>query len=615
MVPEMSQVEVQQLPVDSATPASKDSLSRRAYLIAVAVVLSLAGVFRVAFGARGSFTGDDWTFRSMMADGLSLGRLFTGHNGHLNPVGLLLQWIAQQAFPGRYVPLMVISAALLIASAAVAAWWFQTVFGRRWAGVAVAVVVAVSPTTLELMTWWSVALYAAPLILTSWLTVQFTTLYAMRRCALWVPLLAFALTLLSSSKAIVLPVLLVGITAGLALDRHDPPGLRRAARVWWRLWAAMLGILAVYGAVFLLRRGALATADPSPTQMVDFVRNAWRLGFLPSLWGGPWSWASMSFHTIPAPSAVAMTVSLIATLVCVGALLVVRPRVWRLMVASAIFITVSTGIVAFGRAGSAWAGPNLRYTVDLLLPVVVTVCAGLFATRWETHPRSALGAVVSAWRGWPVVGGIATALWVVSVGVSMVMPWQTLPENWMKNWTTSVRGAYPSVREGLLWQPAPRKVSQFTEPLSVFLAGDPQAPPERLYVNDRFLGFDDDGRLIDRYVEGVVSVPATEVCQSAATPEQDLVLPLEAGLGQGRHTVSVDYTLGVQTTASVQLGDGPAQEFNAPPGARRVFVVVEGAGDALRFTVSAPTARLCVTSAVVGYVVDGPLVDPSTLPR
>lgn len=601
--------------VRSAPPdRSADRLGRRTYVLSVAVVLGLALAFRIAFGARGTFTGDDWTFRESMAQPFSLARLFEGHNGHLNPIGLFLQWALQQAFPGRYVPLMITSALLVVASAAVAAWWFAMVFGRRWTGIAVALITALSPMLLELMTWWSVALYAAPMVLAAWLTVVLTTRYASGRgSAVWV-LVAYAGCLLSSSKALLLPLILLGLVAGLALGSTAPAGFRRGLRAHWRLWLGIIAVSAGYAVLFGFRRGETVTASPTVAQLWEFVVGLWRAAFLPAIWGGPWSWFPLGFHNAPVAPPLVAGLTAAATLAMVATLLIARPRTWRILLMGLAYIVGSMALVAVGRAGSMWGGATLRYTFDLLLPVVLIVTSGLFVTRWETNGRSVVGERWAAWRGWPITGIAALAAWIVALSMSMQQPWQSLPDNPMKQWIANVRTAYPYVSQGLLLQPAPWPVSTFAEDLDRFLAGDPDKPPTVMWVPDRAMGFDEQGRLIDKSVQGVPAHPPLAACSYEATKLAPAHVPLQGQMPAGRHTLALDYTLGVDSAVTVQLGQSPATTMRLPSGTRRAYAVVEGPGDHLVLAVSEPNARLCVTGAVVGTLVDGPPVDLATLP-
>jgi hypothetical protein len=591
------------------------SLSERIYVRWLIVIVTIT--FRTWLGARGSFTGDDFEFRSMTSGPLSWDVLFTGHNGHLNPVGLLLQWLTQRVFPGMYVPLMTISAALVAVAQAFVGMWARIIFGPRWIGLFAAGFTGLSLMGLELATWWSVALYAAPLLAFTAILIWASTRYFLSQTSLHLPLTVSALCLLSSSKAVLLPLLILSLAAAYPLGVQSPLGFRRALSVHRRLWAGMSALLVLYLIVFALRRGPIVTADPSPEQVWDFV---WRLihsTVLPTLWGGPWNWgvAPMGFHTSPNTPAILVSLAGVITLLAIVAILVVRPLVWRMLLGSGLYVLSSSLLVAVGRAGSPFGAPVLRYTFDFVLPIVLVLSLGLAATRWESGPRTRSAAGLMRWRTLhPRLARIAVTcligLWLISTTVSYLRPWQVLPNVSMKTWVDTVRTSYPEVGSGLLEQSAPAPVAFLPTPLNTFLAGDPDAPAETDFVTDRLLGYDDQGRLISQNVLGVRSVPPEEDCADRSADAQPATVDLEDTVPAGRHTVVLEYLLSTASRTSVAL-DSTATEGLLPPGARRAFFVVEGGGANVRVTTTNPAATLCVLSVTVGAIVPGPPVHES----
>ena len=589
----------------------------RVYARWLIVIVAITFIFRTWLGARGSFTGDDFEFRSMISGPLSWDVLFTGHNGHLNPVGLLLQWLTQRVFPGMYVPLMTISAALVAVAQAFVGLWARTVFGPRLIGLFVAGFTGLSLMGLELATWWSVALYAAPLLAFTAILIWTSTRYFLGRTSLHLPLTVFALCLLSSSKAVLLPLLIISLAAAYPLGVKSPLGFRRALSTYRRLWAGTSALMGIYLIIFTLRRGPIATSDPSPVQVWDFV---WRLiesTVVPTIWGGPWRWgvAPMGFHTSPSTPAILVSLAGVITLLTIVAILVVRPLVWRMLLGSGLYILSSSLLVAVGRAGSPLGAPVLRYTFDFVLPIVLVLSLGLAATRWESGPRTRSAAGLMRWRtAHPRLARIAVTcligLWLMSTTVSYLRPWQVLPNVSMKTWVDRVRTSYPEVGSGLLEQPAPAAVVFLPTPLNTFLAGDPDAPAETDFVTDRLLGYDGQGQLITQSVQGVRSVLPEEHCAVRSANTQPATVGLEATVPAGRHTVVLEYLLSTASRTSVAL-DTTATEGLLPPGARRAFFVVEGGGDNVRVTTSNPAATLCVLSVTVGAIVPGPPVHES----
>jgi hypothetical protein len=74
--------------------------------------------------------------------------------------------------------------------------------------------------------------------------------------------------------------------------------------------------------------------------------------------------------------------------------------------------------------------------------------------------------------------------------------------------------------------------------------------------------------------------------------------------------VRLEYSLGLDTSAEVRMGDGLPVGVQLPAGSRRVYIVAEGAGRDVTVSVSTPNASLCVLNVTVGELVDGPRVGP-----
>lgn len=579
-------------------------MSRRSYFQAITMVVVGTLVFRIALGSRASFTGDDFGFRASMDGSYSIDRVLAGHNGHLNPLGLTMQWIVQHAFPGRFVPLMVLSAFLVSCSQLAAAAWVSDVFGARWLGVAAATVTGLSPMLLELATWWSVALYAAPMVATAWLTVWVSTRYMYERASLGFAVGSFWLCLASSTKAALVPILLVGLAAGLGLGRAQALGLRKALSTYRRLWMWLSASLLGYAAIYVAYRGPTVTADPSLSQMAKFITELLRTAALPAVWGGPGAWVSLGFHAAPAPPPWLVTVSAFSTLVALGMVLFVRPKRWPIVVSALSYVTLSTLVVALGRAGSPWGAPVMRYTFDLVLPLVLVLCTGIADTRWELRRDIGRGLATGV-RGTLWIA--ASVAWATSLVITYALPWKILPQNPMKEWIATARTSYPMLQDGLLQQWAPPEVARFREEVGVFLAGDPGRPPEVRYMMDRVLGFDGQGHLVQRNLVGVSSVPAAE-CTYRATASQPAIVPLTSTMPDGRYTVALDYMLNIDTPAYVGLSNGQPLPMSLPMGIRRVYAVIDGEGGSVTITVSNPVGQMCILSVTVGDLVDGPIV-------
>ncbi len=196
------------------------------------LALLVAGTFvlRLVMGASTSWALDDFTYREMLAGAFSIELLTTAHSGHVSPIGLLAQWAVQHVFPGRYVPLMVVSALLVALAQVGVGLWARRTYGPRTLGLVIVAFLGLTTMLLELATWWSVALYAAPMVAASAWLLYFTAGYLQTGRGRGLLIACLLLGLLSSVKAILLP-LLVLIVAAVARGASAPGyrGLRRWA--------------------------------------------------------------------------------------------------------------------------------------------------------------------------------------------------------------------------------------------------------------------------------------------------------------------------------------------------------------------------------------------------
>ena len=115
--------------------------------------------------------------------------------------------------------------------------------------------------------------------------------------------------------------------------------------------------------------------------------------------------------------------------------------------------------------------------------------------------------------------------------------------------------------------------------------------------------------MIQRDVEGLSSLPAQQ-CTYRAEYGRSALVPLAGDLPEGRHTVLLEYILGLATSVELGLGQGGRVELDLPAGARRAYAVVDGSGREVAIDVLTPNASLCVLNVTVGELVDGPPVRP-----
>ncbi|MEZ5186913.1 MAG: hypothetical protein R2720_14310 [Candidatus Nanopelagicales bacterium] len=550
------------------------------------MVVAATFALRLAIGASTSWALDDFQARERLSAPLSAGQLFADHGGHLNPIGSLLQWFVQHALPGRYVPLMVISAALVGIGQLIIARWAARMYGYGAQPLVVAGFLGLSMMLYEVATWWSVAVYAAPMVTASSLLLLLTSQYLRTGTRFLAVLLVFVLCLLASPKAVLLPIVLVTVAAACPVLDSGPMGFRAAVVHWRRLWGALLTLASVYGVFYVVLSNGPSLGPRTLTTYATWTASILGQAVLPALWGGPWAWAGR-FGIDPMPIEVPLLVFGL-TAVFIAWSVVRKPASRRAWIGWGAYVACSIAMTAYGRAGSSLAGPALRYTFDLTLPSAV-VLATILTDRTKvpfTPPRK----WVALWA----------ALWLVSSGTTYAYAWPKPLA--ITAWSAAVRAHYSEVRGGLLEQPMPSRLVLVPERLGTYLTGDPGAPEELDVVIDELLGFDDNGNLIDRNLSGVPVRPPGQFCEYLASRDRTAVMPLTLGVSAARHVIALDYSLNATSSAWLSLGDGPPTTAKIPAGVHRLYAVVGGQGMDLRVQLANPIATICVHSAMVGFV-------------
>jgi hypothetical protein len=436
-------------------------------------VVAATFVLRLAMGATTSWALDDFVYREMLAGPFSVELLTTPHGGHFSPIGLLVQWAVQHALPGRYVPLMVISALLVGLAQVGVGLWARRTYGSRSMGLALAAFLGLTTMLLELATWWSVALYAAPMVAASAWLVYFAAKYMQTGRGHVLLIACMILGLLSSVKAVILPLLVLIVAAVTPLGGASAPGYRAALRRWRSLWITLAGVIAAYGLLYLAVSDSPAVGLKSPGVYLRWVATLWTEALIPALWGGPWVWTGR-FGIEDLPLTVVVVLLCLTAAAATG---VYRQGATsrRVLLGWTAYVVASALLVAYGRAGFSLAGPSLRYIFDIAVPTTV-----LLAT------------VVDAQRGTDRGGrgrrrlALIAAGWSLSTTVTYVYAWpQALS---ITTWSATVRESYPQVESGLLEQPMPSEYLLVPQRLATYLSGDKDAPEERTYVIDELLG-------------------------------------------------------------------------------------------------------------------------------
>lgn len=110
-------------------------MTRRLYWIAVAAATASAFAFRIWFGAKGYFWGDDLLLRNATRIAQGPGSLFEAHAGQVTVIGAAARWMMLQIAPNSYLVTVVWTATLLAGAQVAIAALFARLQGPRWIGV------------------------------------------------------------------------------------------------------------------------------------------------------------------------------------------------------------------------------------------------------------------------------------------------------------------------------------------------------------------------------------------------------------------------------------------------------------------------------------------------
>ncbi|MDQ1305211.1 MAG: hypothetical protein QG671_1042, partial [Actinomycetota bacterium] len=395
-----------------------------------ALVVAGFVVIRLWSALGGYLFGDDFAFRYWAATSApDLGYLFRPYGGHINPVGLLDQWLLQAIWPGSYLALAIFSTVLQAATIAVVMRTVARLTSSRRAVLTAGIFLGLSLLGLEVGIWWAAAMYAAPYLLFLALAVDnlVAALPSGHGRRLWWSAACYVLAYLSFSRGFAGFIVLVAVAAFVPLSDSGPLGLRRAWGAARRYWLA-LGVFVVGYSVFLVF--AVQTISPAGGTPGGIWRYAWDLltrNVLPAVWGGPWSWFITEGQSwpgvlaLPAPTSVMV---LGAGLLTAGVLALIwwaRPQLLRFIGAMALFLVVILAVAGIARAGSFVASLGYRYTFDFAL-LVALLLALVVAPVSSSNPVAPRAQALRDWlvRG-RISGNLVTGLVLGALAASMVV--------------------------------------------------------------------------------------------------------------------------------------------------------------------------------------------------
>lgn len=545
---------------------------------------------------------DDFAFRLWAAtDSFGFSYLWRSYGGHVNPVGLALQWVLQHAFPGSRLALAITSLVLFAASLSLFAAILWTVFRRTLAVVVGVILAGLSLFGFEVSVWWAAALYAQPYQVLL-LAALYCSLRAVRSPSLFWQVLAtvaavgMALSFSRGSGGVVLVFLLVAV---LPANGDAPLGIARTWRAVRFMWVTMAALVAG-AALSVLAKAGDVQADGFT--LSAFFGHVWRLlvlNVLPAVWGGPWRWFELPLAqwdpilANPAPPWWAVWLVILLTLAGLLWVWVRRPEIRALTAVLLLFTLAVLSLAGWARAGSLVGSVAYRYTFDLVWPVSLLMTAVL-ATGDRPLVRKPAGKLL-------LVVVVAGALF------STIVPARDWAGNPTREYMAGAQAGFGRIPTGqlVLSQGVPRDLvdpgltAPYANSRAVFTP-QPGAPAFGDYAADQMWGFAPDGTVERHEVEGPASPTGPDPDCGYRVTDVARIIPLQGELIPWGFYARVAYYSGTDTTLNLAVGGKIHTVPLVAHGVRAVYFPVSGPGSEVLVSVGTPGTAVCVTEVRIG---------------
>ena len=579
-----------------------------AALALIAAQLTVRAV--VAFG--GYFYWDDLILigRAGTHDLLSPSYLFDDHDGHVMPgafgvAGALSRvWPLQWAAPAASLVVLQLLASLAL----LRVLW--VILGWRPVLLVPLTFALWTPLGLPAFAWWAAGLNSLPMCAAlAWVCGDAILLarsgnqrYAVSGT------LAYAGGLLFFEKAAVIPFVAFTVVALLRHVAGERAVLSGAWRGGVRLWTALLGLtagwVAVYLAVVNQKRWSF---DLDMTR--DLLLRSVTHGIVPSLAGGPWTWARWapaSPWALPGPLVMTLGWLVLAGLLVVS---LVRKRrlapVWLAAAGYAVACQIPIYLMRSSAFTALELAQTLRYLADLVVVLAIAAAVGLAApnrasSRWLDSSRVRTVAVA----------GLAVAFTASSLYSTwtFLASWRVDPaREYLINARHDLAAAHAESDAPLLDSEVDPLVLQrvvYPENLASHLFALVRDRPEFASATTDLRMFTSAGRLTDAQVTWVRSLVAGPVpqCGYLVQPDQPATLGLDGPLLPSDWTAELNYLANVDGAMTLSLADGPDVRVRVRPGLNRVYVRLPGAGGSITARADTAALSVCIAVGPVGYL-------------
>ncbi|HTZ26209.1 MAG TPA: hypothetical protein VMC83_19600 [Streptosporangiaceae bacterium] len=305
--------------------------------------------------------------------------------GHLFPGVYAIAWVVARIALYNWGFASAITVIMLAASDLAALRLLRTLFGDRPAIVTLLLIYLLSPLTMLDLRWWSTAIELLPMQIALFMALNAQVHYVrtgrFRHAIAVAAWLVFGLVFFE--KALVLPLLLLGVTSAFLMEGPWPATILQCLVRYWKSWLLQVAILAVYAVVFT---ESLHTSTAQPTmsgvgQVVSFTWELVKNNFVPGALGGPWQWLTTADaqYAASAPPGGLTWLALIVAAAVILASIALRRYAWRAWaILAGWLVAADVTPVILGRVevlSASVLALQTRYVSDAL--GVLIVCMGL----------------------------------------------------------------------------------------------------------------------------------------------------------------------------------------------------------------------------------------------
>jgi hypothetical protein len=360
----------------------------RGVTIAAAGLIVAELAWKAAILRHFYFWQDDFLFFDRgLNSGFSWQYLMKVEGGHLDPGPFACSWLLARISLYNWTLVSAVILAILAASSLAMLRLLRTLFGNRPAILIPLVIYLFSPLTVPAVVWWSSAIETLPLQLATCMAMDAHVRYVRGRQArhLVLAVVWLVVGLAFFEKAMVVPLLLLAVTAGFLTEGTPLAALRSALVRYRHAWLAYAIILAVYAGVFAVqvtRPGATPGKRGTPQEVPGLVAGLIKTTFVSGAFGGPWRWFPSGVQAFATPPAVLGWLAVLAAAIIVGVSIARRREAWRAWAILAGWLTLADLVpIVVGR--SVLIDPRFRvflpldthYVADAV--PVLAICLGL----------------------------------------------------------------------------------------------------------------------------------------------------------------------------------------------------------------------------------------------